>query len=206
MINNYQIYIALVIAVAAIPGPAVVMTIKNSLKYGYKVAASNIFGNFIAMVMLAMLSAMGLGAIILTSSTLFSAIRILGCIYLIYLGVKVWKTAHVEASSYQEQVKRNIKLSNALKEGFAVGLSNPKAIAFFTALFPQFIDPSRDFVTQFLALILTCEGISFLILMSYALLSTTIAKYLYNDNLMTIFNRLAALSFVGFGIAMIYED
>lgn len=108
MINDYLRYITLAITVTATPGPAVALTTKNSLKYGHEAAIANIFGNFAAMVILATLSALGLGAIILASSTLFSAVKILGCMYLIYLGINVWRIPHIKRDSqHQGQGKNN---------------------------------------------------------------------------------------------------
>lgn len=206
MIDNYLIYITLAITVTAIPGPAVVLTIKNSLRYGSKTAIANILGNFTAMLALATLSAMGLGAIILASATLFSAIKILGCIYLIYLGIKVWRTPHLKGERDHRRDSSDRPFISVFQEGFTVGIANPKAIAFFTALFPQFIDPSRAFISQFLVLIFTIEGISFIVLLTYAVLSSLAAPYLYKDNSMSIFNKITATSFIGFGLALLHED
>lgn len=206
MINDYLLYVTLAITVTALPGPAVVLTIKNSLIYGFKASIANIFGNFVAMVFLATLSAIGLGAIILTSATLFSLVKILGCVYLIYLGIKTWKSTD-KADSAQHLIHhdRKINFSSVFKEGFGVGISNPKAIVFFTALFPQFIDLSREFVPQFLTLILTIEGISFVILTGYAVLASMASPYLSRENTMKMFNKLTGAAFIGFGAGLMYE-
>ena len=104
MINDYLVFIILAITITAIPGPAVILTIKNSIQYGYKKSMINIFGNFVAMIILASISAIGLGAIILSSPTLFYAMKILGCIYLVYLGFKILKnnTALILNTKYQK--------------------------------------------------------------------------------------------------------
>lgn len=207
MINDYYIYVTLALAVTAIPGPAVILTIKNSIKYGYKTAIANIFGNFIAMILLATLSALGLGAVILASSALFIAVKILGCIYLVYLGVKVWKSPQVieyMVAEHQNQHKKEI--FSVFKTGFGVGVANPKAIAFFTALFPQFIDPARAYIPQFLTLIFTIEGISFAVLSTYAFFSSVAAPYLSKKKPMILFNRLTGAAFVGFGLALLFEE
>ena len=207
MITDYMIYVTIAVTVTAIPGPAVVLTIKNSMRYGYKIAILNILGNFMAMVILATLSAVGLGAVILASSSFFCALKVLGCIYLVYLGIKVWRTPHLDKNIQSQHGKKQIRnLLSVFKEGFGVGISNPKAIAFFTALFPQFIDPARSFVPQFLILILTIEGISFFVLSSYALLSAVASPYLSQKKPMAFFNKLTGAAFVGFGLALIYDD
>lgn len=207
MINNYLTYVTLALTVVAIPGPAVVLTIKNSLKYGYWAAIANITGNFIAMIILASLSALGLGAIILASSILFSAVKIIGCGYLIYLGIKVWRTPHRhEDTQDQTQNKTNRNIFSVLKEGFGVGIANPKAIAFFTALFPQFIDQTREFIPQFLTLIFTIEVISFFVLILYAFVASIAAPCLTKERSMIFFNKLTGLAFIIFGVSLLYEE
>ena len=95
MINDYLLYVTLAITVTVIPGPAVMLTIRNSLRYGYKVSMANIVGNFVAMVILAILSALGIGTIITTSASLFSFVKTTGCLYLFYLGIKAWRSPDI---------------------------------------------------------------------------------------------------------------
>ncbi|BHH82488.1 LysE family translocator [Desulforhopalus sp. 52FAK] len=207
MINEYLVYITLAVTITALPGPAVILTVRNSIRYGYKVAILNIVGNFAAMVILASLSAAGLGAVILASSTLFSAIKIAGCLYLIYLGVKAWKAPYIQEPygviSRSKQVK---PLLSVFKEGFAVGIANPKAIAFFVALFPQFIAPDRAYLPQFLTLIFTIEGISITVLTTYAVCSSAASPFLSRKRSMTIFNKITGAAFMLFGLALLSEE
>lgn len=204
MIDNYLTYILLAITVTAIPGPAIILTIKNSLKYGYKVSIANIFGNFMAMIILASISAIGLGAVILASQTLFLTMKILGCIYLVYLGIKIWTSPiKPEEANYKTEKK---ELFSIFKEGFFIGVSNPKAIAFFTALFPQFIDPTRTYFTQFVTLILTIEGISIIILFIYAILAFRFSNILTKEKNAKIFNKLTGGAFIGFGAILLIKD
>ena len=194
------------LTITVMPGPAVALTIRNSLRYGYKVAIANILGNFTAMVLLATFSAFGLGAIILASSTLFSAVKICGCMYLIYLGIKVWRAPHMNQDTlFHFQSKNKRAITSVFKEGFTVGIFNPKAIVFFTALFPQFIDQTRAFIPQFLTLIITIEGISCFVLLVYALLSVMATPYLAKEKTMKLFNKITGLAFIAFGVALIYE-
>lgn len=206
MINEYLVYVILAVTIVAIPGPAVILTIKNSIKYGVKISIAGILGNFIAMVMMAIISAFGLGAIILASSALFATVKIIGCMYLIYLGIGAWRSPlPLKNKDLLPPYQSNKEFFSVFKEGLWVGLSNPKAIVFFTALFPQFIDASRSFIPQFSILILTIEGISFLILTGYALLSSKAAIYLCGAKSMKTFQKLTGGAFIGFGVALLYE-
>lgn len=206
MINEYLVYVILAVTIVAIPGPAVVLTIKNTIKYGVKISVAGILGNFIAMVVMATISAFGLGAIILASSALFTIMKIIGCMYLIYIGVRAWRSPlPSKGKNFPPSSQTNKEFSSVFKEGLWVGISNPKAIVFFTALFPQFIDAGRSFIPQFTILILTIEGISFFILTSYALLSAKAAIYLCGEKSMKIFQKITGGVFMGFGVALLYE-
>lgn len=206
MINDYLAYILLAITITAIPGPAVILTIKNSLQYGYKKSMMNISGNFVAMSLLASVSALGLGAIILSLPTLFYAMKVLGCVYLVYLGLKIWMSPYTQDSMSNSLDNTHKSSKEIFKEGFYIGLSNPKAIAFFTALFPQFIDPAREYFPQFMTLILTIEGISFIILFTYALIAFKSSHYLTTEKNAKLFNKLTGGAFIGFGAALLVKD
>jgi threonine/homoserine/homoserine lactone efflux protein len=127
--------------------------------------------------------------------------------YLIYLGMKAWTAPLLKQGTQNNDAdyRNKIEFFQVFKEGFWVGMSNPKAIAFFTALFPQFIDHSRSFFPQFLTLIFTIETISFCILSAYALLSSKTSHYLYKESSMRFFHKLTGGAFIGFGVALLYE-
>lgn len=205
MINEYLVFVTLAITITAIPGPAVLLTVKNSIKYGFKVSLAGILGNFVAMIIMATISALGLGAILLASSTLFATVKIIGGFYLVYLGIRVWRTPLLKNDNQLSRFQGNKDFLLVFKEGVWVGISNPKAIAFFTALFPHFIDPTRSFVPQFLTLIFTIEGISCFILAGYALLTSRTAEFLCKDTSINLFHKLTGGAFIGFGVVLLYE-
>jgi homoserine/homoserine lactone efflux protein len=205
MIDNYFIFATLAFTVVAIPGPAVVLTIKNSIRYGCHIAIANILGNFMAMVILASLSAFSLGTIIVSSTLIFTSLKIIGCIYLVFLGIKAWRTPVVYQAEFPALSGQTRTFLSVLQEGFYVGIANPKAIAFFTALFPHFINPTRNVFPQFATLIMTIEGISFLVLMLYALVAAQVATYLLRGATLPLFNKVTGIAFVSFGFALLYE-
>lgn len=207
MIDNYLVYIVMAITITSVPGPAVFLTVKNSLRYGSGVAFMNILGNFVAMTFLALLSVLGLSAVILSSAVLFNGIKIAGGLYLIYLGVKSWcsKVERIEEGQKVPEKGEGVRRS-VFREGIGVGLSNPKAIAFFTALFPQFIDPARAVAPQFITLILTIEGISVIILTCYALLAARASGFVGRNGTRALLNKLTGGVFVGFGALLLFEE
>ena len=157
------------------------------------------------MVLMAISSAAGLSAIILASSTLFLAIKIMGGCYLIYLGLK----ALLSKSSIDSQnsvgnlsVKAERSSFSIYREAFWVGMGNPKAIVFFTALFPQFIDPSKNFLGEFLPLLAGFSFFSLFFLILYAALGSHVHKRLKNTAIATWLNKVTGALFVGFGGAI----
>lgn len=158
------------------------------------------------MLILASISAAGVGAIILSSTLLFSILKVIGCLYLAYIGVAMWRKPPADDALLCSTKNKEKTVLLLFREGFIVGISNPKAITFFTALFPQFIDPARAVVPQFLVLIFTIEGISFLVLSTYAIIASIASSFFAANKIMMLFNRFCGAALIGFGVALIYND
>jgi len=148
------------------PGPAVMLALQNSSQYGWRRTALSSLGNVSGLLLLVSASAIGLGALLRSSATLFLLLKLLGAGYLIYLGVKQWRagtTAHARQPS--AAIRSRLSL---YREGLLLALSNPKAILFITALFPQFIARSAPLLPQLLVMTVTFMALSFCALMTYA--------------------------------------
>ena len=206
IIDNYLTYILIAITVTSIPGPAVLLNIKNSLQYGIVSSMYSIMGNFIAMLGLATLSALGLGTILLASSMLFFTVKILGACYLIYLGIQFFRSSSKYKIDFDNEVTANRSAFSLFKEAFMVGMSNPKAIIFFASLFPQFINPETSYFMQFTVLILTIEGISTAILICYVLLANKVSIYLLKKSVLNYVNKTIGFLFVMFGIVLMKNN
>lgn len=204
---DYLIFLGICIVATASPGPAVFLSIKNGATYGLSNALIGVAGNVVAMLTLASASAAGLGAIILAYPSLYTAIKIIGGLYLIYLGIKVWcsKPTSPEKST---EVLITLKPSRTklFSASYFVGISNPKAIAFYTALFPQFINLDEPVFLQFALLASTFALCSFIFLTGYAVLAFKLRKYLEKEKTLAWFNRITGGVFVGFGAALVYSD
>lgn len=206
MIDNYVTYILIAITVTLIPGPAVLLNIKNALQYGIVLSLYSILGNFIAMFCLATLSALGLGAILLASSTLFLIIKVLGACYLIYLGLQFFRTSSKQKIKFDQEIQTFRTPISLFKEAFIVGISNPKAILFFSSLFPQFINPETSYLMQFIVLIVTIEAISTFILLAYVLLAARASVYLFKESVLNTLNKTIGSLFVLFGLILLKNE
>jgi len=185
-----------------VPGPAVFTAIKNGSQLGFKRSVIGVTGNAATLLTLSFISAIGLGAIILSSAVAFSVMKLAGGAYLIYLGIKAWRSA--SSIIPMDCITKNSNISGYVifRESYLVGLSNPKAISFVTALFPQFISAENPIAFQLLALSLVFAFNSFVFLSLYAAMSAKISVALSRLSIQRWLHRLTGGVFVGFGIAL----
>lgn len=142
----YLAYLAVVaIFFATPPGPSQVLMISNSLRYGWKRSVATIAGDLTANSFQMIAAGFGLAALISNSATTMSIIKWAGVAYLIYIGIKTFRAAPPELKRVEASGTSARRL---FFQGFLTSASNPKAVLFFAALFPQFIDPSSPIWPQ----------------------------------------------------------
>ncbi len=132
------------IAIVIVPGPSVTVIIANSLRHGTRAGLANIAGTQFGLLVMLVVLAEGLSTIIDHMGAIFEWVRWLGAAYLIWLGIKLWRsdgTLEVAASGSPGD-------KNFFWQGLLVIWSNPKALLFFGAFIPQFLDPAQDPITQ----------------------------------------------------------
>ena len=153
------------IALLVVPGPGVLFVIGRSLAYGRIGGLLSVLGGALGMVPLVALVAVGVGAIVAQSLLWCTIIKYVGAAYIIWLGIQTIRHRHRNAAATVEAPTRS--KTRLVAEGFVVGVSNPKTIAFFVAVLPQFVDPQRGAVQLqmvqlgliFVALALVSDGI-----------------------------------------------
>ena len=185
------------------PGPAILLAISNSLQYGIKKVLLSSLGNITGLFILSSAAVLGLGAVLKTSTTLFLVLKVVGALYLVYLGVKQWRS---KTNLFAENQNKEKKLKNNkyfFLEGFLIAMTNPKAILFFTALFPQFINLQSDFVPQFLIMTFTFMLMSFLVLNIYGLLAFKAKKWFSTVKRVRWFNRIVGSLYIFIGLALL---
>ena len=168
-------------------------------------SVSGILGNVAAMLTMAGLSATGLGVLLLASESLFLFIKMVGGIYLVFLGIKTWRSNKWTVKNHKLQVSTNSRKMLFL-EAYLVGVTNPKAIVFYSALFPQFIEVEHSIIPQFILLTLTFTSSSFLALLTYALVTKKLNFWLIKEKVRTTFNKVTGGIFIGFGLSLIISN
>ena len=144
MVNVFELalYCTAVVVMIATPGPVMLLVASAGLKGGYKQALKTIFGTNLASLVLIVLSVLILKGFLNIAEHWLNAIKILGCVYIAYLGFQILKEAIAqETETSPLQLKA---VQGGFKQGFLVGISNPKDIIFFASFFPQFIGVTSD--------------------------------------------------------------
>lgn len=158
------------------------------------------------MFVLSTISMFGLGAILLASSALFLAVKIVGAIYLLYLGVCQFNKRSIFKTELNSESSENKSFRQCLIIGFLVAVTNPKPIIFFIALFPAFLDTSKAILPQFLIMTSTFMCISFCTLLVYGKISRSAKSLLYNESRIQTFNRVSGAIFVAMAAGLLMVD
>ena len=165
-LSTYLLYVAAVALLIVTPGPTMLMCMTNSLNHGPRRAMTSVAGAVTAVLCVMALSAMGLGALLATSETAFTVAKVVGAAYLVWLGIKTFRSSTVLAAG---NGSAGTSGRSFYLQGFLVGASNPKAVLFFAAFFPQFLNPAAPIVPQFALLALTFMAFEFTVLTMCAL-------------------------------------
>ncbi|MQR00827.1 LysE family translocator [Glaciimonas soli] len=204
-ISNWLIFCGIALLTSFTPGPAVLLAISNSLAVGPRRAMIGSLGNAIGLFVVSAVAMAGMGAVLATSATAFMGLKIAGALYLIYLGIKQLRSksstlANVKVATTATSVHAAPRL---FSHGLTVALTNPKAILFFTALFPQFLVHDAAIVGQFFVLTATFVACAFLSHTFYVLLARLLKKQFANPQRLRLFNYVSGGMFVVLGLSLL---
>lgn len=184
-------YLIATILIILAPGPSVLFTIARAIAWGRVAAIATVIGNAAGMFLVSVLVALGIGPLLQRSEILYNGIQWAGGSYLIYLGYAAIAASKVDAADMQKTVGGKPSFFTSVRNGFWVGVLNPKSVVFFAAILPQFIDQEKNNVTAQLLLLGAIFALIALISDgSYGLLAGTIRQWLTGDVKRLIFMRL----------------
>ena len=202
-LSTWWLFILMTFVVSATPGPNMLFVMSTSARHGVRSAVLAMAGCMTALIAMMGISAAGLGALLQTFPTVFEALRLAGAAYLAYLGVKCGRTPVRDQMGGASHAEVSAAQPGALyRQGFLVAASNPKAILFAAAFFPQFIDPGLAKWPQFAILITTFSVIEVGWYFVYAVSGQSLSVYLRRATVMRAFNRLTGGVFMGFAAVM----
>ena len=201
------LFIPVSIAISLTPGPNNFCGLNNGIRAGVVPALIATTGRVAAFAIFLTVSAIGLGAMLLASETAFVAVKWIGAVYLFWIGWKAWRSrdfggaAMIENSDGTTAVAepQQYSVKTLAMQEFLLGITNPKAIILFAAIFPQFIDPSKPAAQQFLVLgsiYLMAEFVSTLV---YASCGRQIRRWIRTPKGVVRLNKATGGFFMGAG-------
>ncbi|MBA9048916.1 LysE family translocator [Streptomyces griseofuscus] len=137
---------ALALLLIVIPGPSVLFVVGRALAHGRRAALTTVAGNTLGAYVLVAAVALGIGPVVERSVLLFTALKLAGAAYLVYLGVKAWRQRGSLRAAFTRAGPPERGGLRTFGEGFAVGVANPKTMVFFAAVLPQFVDRAQGHV------------------------------------------------------------
>jgi threonine/homoserine/homoserine lactone efflux protein len=200
-IETWLYYSLAVLILTASPGPSVLLCMTKAVTEGFRASMSTALGSLTAIVSIMTLSFSGLGVVIATSEVAFNIIKWSGAVYLIYLGYKALTSKQETYQiSDQDRIPSIATKKSLYITGFIVGASNPKAIVFFTALFPQFINTSEPLLIQYLVFAITFTIMELFWLTLYSYLGARSSNWLLKEGRAKYFNRITGGVFISAGV------
>ena len=192
-------FVAASTALLLIPGPTVLLVLSYALSKGRSVAVASALGVATGDLIAMTASLAGLGALVAASATLFTALKWAGAAYLVWLGVKLLRSAPASGLTAQAQAgavtSRGVFGHNSL-----VTALNPKSIAFFIAFVPQFISPAAPLLPQFAVMIATFVTLAALNALAYALLADRLRTAIGRPAVITGLTRAGGATLIGMGL------
>ncbi len=175
-------YIVAAMIIILAPGPSVLFVIARAIAWGRKVAVFTVAGNVTGSFVLSVFVALGLGPILQRSDLAYTAVQWGGGLYLMYLGFDAIKHRKVHAADMTNQGNIEPTALRSMRDGFWVGALNPKAIVFYAAVLPQFIDRDKGQITaQLILLGAIFSTLAFISDGSWGLLAGTARAWLARD-------------------------
>ena len=202
--HTWWLFVTATFFISGAPGPNMLLVMSHSVRFGIRSAVWGASGCLTALLLMQTASAAGLGVLLLNAPAVFNVLRWAGAIYLAYLGYKVFR-APVQSHADMNQAVVNSKKPTPwilYKTGFMTAASNPKALLFAAAFFPQFLNSALPQLPQFGILLTTFIVIETRWYMVYATGGHKLSGYLKQTSVLKMFNRVTGGAFIGFAALM----
>lgn len=182
-------YFAAAWVIALSPGSGAVLSMTHGLAYGVRRTSATIAGLQLGLAVVLLVAGVGVGALLLASATAFTVVKVVGAVYLLWLGWRQWAAPVPAAEPAQARADPASAAAAAeprglppvrsrLLLGFFTNVTNPKGIVFMVAVLPQFIDPQRSLGMQLLVLLLTTVMVDVIVMHGYAFLASRAQRWL----------------------------
>lgn len=205
--SNWLVFCGVSLLVCFTPGPAVLLAVSNSVAVGFRRTMVSSLGNALGIFIISGVAMAGMGAVLAVSATAFLVMKVIGALYLIYLGIRQWRSkdnAFAAAGDAATDSKTRSRLDWQLfAQGLGVALTNPKSILFFSALFPQFVTPGAPILGQYFFLTTTFTVFALFSHAFYVVLVRALKGRLASPARARLFNRVSGGIFVLLGLSLL---
>ncbi|NWC48475.1 LysE family translocator [Pseudomonas edaphica] len=195
--DTWLLYLVTCCGIAIVPGPNALLVLTHGAIHGRRKTLFTISGGVLGFAVVLSFCALGLGALIQASATWFTALKVVGGLYLIWLGFGLWRSAPV---SLEAAVTTSLRSWPLFRQGLVSAISNPKALLLFTAFIPPFLDPHRSLIAQTAAIALTYAVVEFVVEYLVASAAHRVRPWLARTG--RRFNKVCGGFFVLFGLAL----
>jgi len=208
--SHWLVFASIITLASISPGPNVLAVIINAVAGGVRGAAFTILGNLLALFTIALVAAIGVGALLQAAPSVFSFMKLCGGLYLAWMGFKMLKSSFTPMSAID--ASKNAEVSTVvgpmalMTQAMLISYSNPKSILFLSAVFPTFLTGSGSTLLQFTIMFATIIGIVCVIHGSYALLALRLKGHLVTPRTRQRMARVAGLTFLGFGAGFVVDS
>jgi len=184
-----------------IPGPTVIMVVSQALGHGARVAFASVIGVGLGDLAAATLSLLGVATVLAASATAFVALKWIGAVYLIWIGIRMWRSPVAPLTVDAAAADNTSRSWPVFRDAFLVTLLNPKSIVFFAAFVPQFIVPGHAFAPQAGVLIVTFVVLGMINAAGYAALAGSSRRWMTRPSVLRIATRTGAAFLISAGMA-----
>lgn len=200
----YLAYLSISFFTIVSPGAAILLAINNGLYYDLKAVLISSVANIIGLFILSVIAMIGISSILLISHNFLIGLKIIGAIYLIYLGIKQIINKNTKIFLKKNHTHSEYNKIHIFRKGFFIAITNPKPILFFSAIFPLFLDKTKDINLQFFLMTFSFMFISLCSLMTYGFLSKTAKAWFLKEKSLNLFYKISGFLFILMGIGMLY--
>jgi threonine/homoserine/homoserine lactone efflux protein len=196
-LQNWLLYTAAAVGLSLTPGPNGLLALTHGALYGARKTIFTILGGSLGFALVIALSMFGIGALLAANVGLLVLMKWLGGAYLVWLGIQVWRSPSLAQS---RESRTNSKGGSLFRAGLLSAVSNPKGILFFVAFLPQFIEPNKPLLLQFVIMAATFVVIEFFYELLVAALADKIQPWIKRVG--KTFNRVFGGVFIGIGVLL----
>jgi RhtB (resistance to homoserine/threonine) family protein len=205
---HFLVFIGVAAVVIVVPGPDTAVILRNILLHGRRAGLGTSFGVGAGLAVWTVAAALGVASIVRASSVAFTTLKLVGALYLVWLGIQAIRTAG-QAIGHDDTAAAGAKRSMTARQGFRQGLlsdlANPKIGIFFTSLLPQFVDPGHAVLVPFLLLGAVFVTMTILWLIAYCMVAARLAQMLQRPRVKRALDRVTGVVLIALGLRLAAE-